>query len=166
MVKMWVSLNYSTLNTINYHISFPQLSLRFTSESLSDSILGLKAHSFSSNPLPIAENVRKFAEHNTAFIIYTIMVGLWPNILNFYKSKFFPQDSENFFMNLMNKAFQLRYEHNMERNDILSHLMKIREVHKLKESDMYSHTMTFLIDGLDTTATVISHCLLMVSSEN
>ncbi|XP_065365373.1 probable cytochrome P450 28c1 [Calliphora vicina] len=141
------------------------LALRFTSESLSDCVLGIKAHSFSDSPLPIAENVKKFAEHNTAFIVYTIIVGLLPNILNFYKSKFFPQDCENFFMDLMTRAYKLRYMDNTKHHDILSHLIKIKDIYKLKETDMYSHTMTFLIDGLDTTATVISHCLLMLARE-
>lgn len=62
----------------------------------------------------------------------------------------------------MSTAFKLHYKEKKDRNDILSHLMKIKDVHELHEMNMYSHTMTFLIDGLDTTATVISHCLLMV----
>ncbi|XP_037827151.1 probable cytochrome P450 28c1 [Lucilia sericata] len=146
-------------------INGKDLSLRFTSESLSDCVLGIQANSFSSKPLPITENVRKFAEHNTAFILYTIIVGLVPSILNFYRAKFFPQDCEDFFMDLMNKAYKLRCDDNNEHLDILSHLLKIKDLYKLKDTDMYSHTMTFLIDGLDTTATVISHCLLMLARE-
>ena len=124
--------------------------------------MGIKAYSFTSQPLPIVDNVKKFAEHNTAFIIFTIMVGLLPSILKFYKAKFFPKDCEKFFIDLISTAFKLHYKEKKDRNDILSHLMKIKDVHELHEMNMYSHTMTFLIDGLDTTATVISHCLLMV----
>ncbi|KAM7347887.1 putative cytochrome P450 28d1 [Cochliomyia hominivorax] len=154
------------IHNLDYQgVNGKDLALRFTSESLSDCVLGIKAYSFTDSPLPIADNVKKFAEHNIAFIIFTIIVGLMPSILNFYKTKFFPQDSEDFFMDLMKNAFKLRYNDNHDHHDILSHLIKIREVNKLPEIDMYSHTMTFLIDGLDTTATVISHCLLMLARE-
>lgn len=140
--------------------------MRFTSESLSDCVLGIKANSFSAAPLPIAENVNKFGEHNTAFMIYSIIVGLLPQISRFYRSKFFPLDCEKFFMNLMSKAFALHGGDTVDRNDIISYLVKIEKVHNLQDVEIYSHAMTFLIDGLDTTATVISHCLLMVSGHS
>uniref|UniRef100_A0A1A9VC05 Cytochrome P450 n=1 Tax=Glossina austeni TaxID=7395 RepID=A0A1A9VC05_GLOAU len=142
------------------------LALRFTAESLSDCILGIKANSFSrSAALPITENVRKFAENNTAFIVFSIMVGLCPKILNFYRAKFFPPDCETFFMDLMNKAYNLRIQDKTNRPDILNYLLEIKNLYKLPEVNMYSHIMTFLIDGLDTTATVIAHCLLMLAFE-
>ncbi|KAL9879088.1 putative cytochrome P450 28d1 isoform 1-T1 [Glossina fuscipes fuscipes] len=142
------------------------LALRFTAESLSDCILGIKANSFSrSSALPITENVRKFAENNTAFIVFSIMVGLFPKILSFYKAKFFPHDCETFFMDLMSKAYNLRIQDNTNRPDILNYLLEIKNLYKLPEVNMYSHIMTFLIDGLDTTATVIAHCLLMLAFE-
>lgn len=153
----------SLLQLQSFIFSDSQLALRFTSESLSDCVLGIKAYSYTSQALPIVDNVKKFAEHNTAFIVFSIMVGFLPSILEIFKAKFFPRDCEEFFMKLMSTAFQLHSNEKNERNDILSHLIKIKNVHKLHEVDMYSHTMTFLIDGLDTTATVISHCLLMVS---
>lgn len=113
--------------------------------------------------MPIAENVNKFARDNIAFTIFTIIVGLLPSILKYYKAKFFPKDCENFFIQLMKRAYSLRNADGLERTDIMDHLLKIRETHSLKDFDLYAHTMTFLIDGLDTTATVISHCLLMVT---
>lgn len=98
------------------------------------------------------------------FILFTVIVGLIPKILKFYHAKFFPKDCEAFFMQLMVKSYNMRSSYEkLKYHDILSHLMKIKDSHNLKDIDMYSHTMTFLIDGLDTTATVISHCLLMVS---
>uniref|UniRef100_A0A1A9X3B0 Cytochrome P450 n=1 Tax=Glossina brevipalpis TaxID=37001 RepID=A0A1A9X3B0_9MUSC len=142
------------------------LALRFTAESLSDCILGVKANSFSRSPLPITDNVRKFAENNTAFIVFSVMVGLCPGISNFYKAKFFPLDCETFFMDLMNKAYNLRTQDTTNRGDILNYLLEVKHLHKLPEVNMYSHTMTFLIDGLDTTATVIAHCLLMLAFEH
>lgn len=159
-INIYINLKYSFLTFSPSH----QLALRFTAESLSDCILGVKAYSFSrSAALPITENVRKFAENNTAFIIFSIMVGLCPKILNFYRAKFFPPDCETFFMDLMNKAYNLRIQDNTNRPDILNYLLEIKNLYKLPEVNMYSHIMTFLIDGLDTTATVIAHCLLMVS---
>ncbi|XP_075154540.1 cytochrome P450 28c1 [Haematobia irritans] len=146
-------------------INGKDLALRFTAESLCDCVLGIESKSFTSNPLPISENVNKFASENIAFSIFAVISGLMPALLQYYKAKFFPKDCETFFINLMNKAYKLRYSEKLERNDIMDHLVNIRESHKLTETEMYSHTMTFLIDGLDTTATVISHCLLMLALE-
>ncbi|XP_061396362.1 probable cytochrome P450 28d1 [Musca vetustissima] len=146
-------------------INGKELALRFTAESLSSCVLGIKANSFTDHPLPISENVNKFASENVAFTIFTLLTGLMPIILRIYKMKFFPKDCERFFINLMGRAYKLRKAETNAATNILEYLMKIQELQKLKDVDLYSHTMTFLIDGLDTTATVISHCLLMLALE-
>ncbi|XP_058975142.1 probable cytochrome P450 28d1 isoform X2 [Musca domestica] len=146
-------------------INGKDLALRFTSESLSSCVLGIKANSFTPSRLPISENVNKFASENVAFTIFTLLAGLAPEILKYYRMKFFPKDCENFFIDLMERAYKYRASEHFARNDILDHLIKAKEIENLSNLDVYSHTMTFLIDGLDTTATVISHCLLMLALE-
>ncbi|XP_073830368.1 probable cytochrome P450 28c1 [Musca autumnalis] len=146
-------------------INGKELALRFTAESLCSSILSIEANSFTDRPLPISENVNKFASDNIAFTIFTLLVGLFPMILKVYQMKFFPKDCEKFFTDLIDRAYKLRCLEHCASNDILDHLLKIKDLQNLSQMDLYSHTMTFLIDGLDTTATVISHCLLMLALE-
>ncbi|XP_013111468.1 probable cytochrome P450 28c1 isoform X2 [Stomoxys calcitrans] len=165
MPKICDQMNDFIVNKGLLNINGKDLALRFTAESLSDCVLGMESKSFTQTPLPISENVNKFASDNIAFSIFTLISGLLPILLKYYKAKFFPSDCENFFMDLMSNAYNMRYAKATEKNDILDHLIKIKELYKLTDMEIYSHTMTFLIDGLDTTATVISHCLLMLAKE-
>ncbi|XP_037935752.1 probable cytochrome P450 28d1 [Teleopsis dalmanni] len=144
-------------------INGKELSLRFTAENVCDSVLGINARSFTNDRIPVAENVKVFAENNTIFLIYSIFAGLFPSAINFYKAKFFPKHCEEFFINLMKQAFKMRQENKTDRQDFLNHLLSMSEKKELNYIELASHTMTFLIDGLDTTATAISHCLLFLA---
>ncbi|XP_017467754.1 PREDICTED: probable cytochrome P450 28d1 [Rhagoletis zephyria] len=138
------------------------IALRFTSENIANCVLGITANTFSDQFLPIAKYVKLFSENSTVFIIYTFIAGLFPNIVNFMTVKFIPKKCEDFFENLIREAYTIRVRSKIRRNDFMDHLVTLVKSKLLNEHEIASHAMTFLIDGLDTSATVISHCLFLL----
>lgn len=66
---------------------------------------------------------------------------------------------ENFFTKLMNDAIKLRVESKVERDDYLNYLLELQKKKKLQPIDMAAHTLTFFVDGYETSSGVISHVL-------
>ncbi|XP_067614781.1 probable cytochrome P450 28d1 isoform X2 [Eurosta solidaginis] len=138
------------------------IGLRFTTENIASCVLGIKANSFTEQFIPIAENIKMFSENNLAFIVYTLIVGLFPNIVKVFKMKFIPTKCEDFFQSLILEALKIRIESSTIQYDFMDHLISLRQNKNINIKELTSHTMTFLIDGLDTSATAISHCLFLL----
>lgn len=112
--------------------------------------------------------ITKIFEQNWIFVFYTLALGLFPSISNWYKIRFFPKDCEKFFLKVMQDSIDLRKEQiakgvNENRADFMNYMLQLQEKKNLPTLDLTAHTMTFLTDGFETTAIVLSHTLLLVS---
>lgn len=53
----------------------------------------------------------------------------------------------------------MRKENNIEREDFLNYLLDLKEKKNLSKMDMAAHTITFFLDGLETSTAAISYAL-------
>ncbi|KAH8404856.1 hypothetical protein KR222_006254 [Zaprionus bogoriensis] len=138
------------------------LGLCYTTEVVSDCVLGISARSFSDNPTPMVGMVKRAFEQSFSFILFNTLVTLWPPLSKLYSVPFFTKDVERFFFDLMQKAIDLRRDSPEFRNrvDFLNYMLQLQDKKGLNTMELTSHTMTFLTDGFETTATVLSHTLL------
>ncbi|NP_001306597.1 cytochrome P450 28L1 [Ceratitis capitata] len=135
------------------------IALRFTSANIAKSVLGFT----STDPIkPLVENIKMLSENNNSFIIYSIMAGLFPQIVKIFKAKFIPRKCEEFFKKLILDAFKICSKRSKSHHDFMDYILSIKENHNLNDKDLISYTMTLLIEGLDTSATVLSHCLFLL----
>lgn len=160
---------HSFYSKIPLHILNFQLSLRFTCEVVSDCVLGIKADTFTPNaPSPILDNTKQLFEQTFVFVVYGLIVGLLPWIKKYKKMRFFPKHIEKFFLDLMQTSFSMRKQQmekgmNKDRVDFMNYMLQLQEKKNLQIRDLTLHTMTFLLDGFETSAGGLSHCLLFVS---
>lgn len=152
-------------NLFNY-----QLSLRFTTETITDCVLGLGAQSFTDNPTPIMGKIRNLFDQSISFIIQIAIISLFPVTRKLMGLRFIPKDVETFFVGLMQSALdarksQLKQGKTFERVDFLDYIMELGQKLNLDTRQLTAYTMTFLIDGFDTTATVLSHTLLLLGRD-
>lgn len=127
-------------------------------------MLGIEARSFSEAPLPVAKHNREMSEDNRGLALAGALNGLFPHLPRYLRPKVIPQSYDQFFGQLVREAFRLRRAKHQERNDFINHLLDMQQEHQLSEEQLTSHAMTFMFDGLDTTSSTISHCLLLVST--
>ncbi|KAH8395451.1 hypothetical protein KR215_006033 [Drosophila sulfurigaster] len=141
------------------------LCLCYTTEVVADCVLGISSGSFSDNPTPLVGMIKRVFEHSFGFIFFNTLASLFPLIRKFYCVPFFTKDVENFFFDIMQKAINLRRENNEHRNraDFLNYMLQLQEKKGLDTMMLTSHTMTFLTDGFETTALVLSHTLLQLA---
>jgi len=149
------------------------MGLRYTSEIVTDCVLGLKAESFSDKPTPIVTNIKKIFDQSIVIILYFALLSFFPILSRIYKLNFVPKDVEAFFLNLMNDAIAIRKnqlatneESIVKRVDFLNYLLELQKKKGLGNKDLAAHTMTFLLDGYETTAAVLAHTLLLVRPKN
>ncbi|KAH8342599.1 hypothetical protein KR084_012538, partial [Drosophila pseudotakahashii] len=140
-----------------------ELSLCFTTEVVSDSVLGISAQSFTDTPTPLVGMIQRVFNSSFSFILYSELVNIWPPIRRFYSVPFFTKEAENFFFDIMKRCIKLRQEKpEQQRDDFLNYMLQLQEKKGLDSAELTAHTMTFLTDGFETTALVLSHTLLML----
>ncbi|TDG43571.1 hypothetical protein AWZ03_009999 [Drosophila navojoa] len=146
------------------------MSLRFTTEMVTDCVLGLKAESFSDKPTPIMGYIEELFKQSWAFIIYFIIVSTLPALRHVFKLRFVPLRIENFFVSLMQTAIDARQQQlavgkQFDRVDFLDYILQLGSKKNLNTRQLTAHTMTFLLDGFETTASVLSHMLLLLGRD-
>ncbi|EDV31778.2 uncharacterized protein Dana_GF14381 [Drosophila ananassae] len=140
------------------------LCLCYTTEVVSDCVLGISAQSFTDNPTPLVGMIKRVFDQSFGFIFFTVVANLWPPIRKFYTVPFFTKDVENFFFDIMKKCILLRKENPVQqRDDFLNYMLTLQEKKGLETVELTSHTMTFLTDGFETTAGTLAHMLLLLA---
>ncbi|XP_034473855.1 probable cytochrome P450 28a5 [Drosophila innubila] len=151
-------------------INAKDMCLRFTSEMVTDCVLGLKAESFSDNPTPIMGHIKNLFTLTWTFMVYFILISTFPALRSFFKARFIPIQTEKFFISLMQNAIdgrqaQLAAGQQFERVDFLDYILQLAKKRNLDTPHLTAHTMTFLLDGFETTAGVLSHLLLLLGRD-
>ncbi|XP_055850889.1 probable cytochrome P450 28d1 [Episyrphus balteatus] len=138
--------------------------LNYTSDVVADFVLGLQTDCLKDSSVKIPEMTKRLFEKSTTFTVYAFFAGFFPFIKSIYKEKFFKSDTQKFFGNLLNTGINMRQkEINNDRADFLGHLLQMQQKKNLTNDHLLSHAMTFLLDGLETTAAVIAACLYQLA---
>lgn len=87
-------------------------------------------------------------------------------MFQFVDLPFVSHDVTEFFVNLTNDAINLRNKSIEGRKDFLDFLLKLQERKKLNIDDMAAHTITFFLDGYETSSIVLSHALYQLSKHH
>lgn len=141
-----------------------QLALRFTCEVVADCILGIQASGFESDEISIIQQMgSKLFDQNPAFILFFIISSICPAITKFYTLKIMPKKMEEFFLNMTREAISMRSEGKIDRVDFLNYLLDLKKKGKVNDVDITAHTISFLLDGMETSSLAIAHMLLLVS---
>lgn len=146
------------------------MSLRFTSETVTDCVLGLKADSFSDKPTPIMSHIKNLFNQPWTFMFFFILTNTFPLLSRLIKLRFVPIKAESFFLGLMATAVEARRAQQaggkqFERTDFLDYILQLADKKDLNNRQLLARTMTFLLDGFETSAGVLAHMLLLLGRD-
>ncbi|XP_016925716.4 probable cytochrome P450 28a5 [Drosophila suzukii] len=146
-------------------IDAKHMSLCFTSEMVTDCVLGLSAESFSDKSTPIMASIKDLFNQPWTFVLFFVLTCTFPSLSHLIKLRFIPLPVERFFVDLMGNAVEARRAQQaagkqFERSDFLDYILQLGEKRKLDNRQLLAYSMTFLLDGFETTATVLAHMLL------
>lgn len=123
---------------------------------------GVDAKALSNEKSIIHQMSTSIFEPNLKLIVYFLLVQMFPFIQKIYKISFVPKRVESFFVQLMEDAIKLRSEQTIDRDDYLNYLLVLKKKKNLPNIEMVAHTMTFFLDGLETSSIVIAHVIAFI----
>jgi Cytochrome P450 len=130
---------------------------------VSNTIFAMDAESFQSEKPVIREMGRKiFGDTSFMFNAYFILVTMFPVINKIYKMPFVKKEVENFFSGLMRDAIAHRQTNNISRVDYMEYLLQLQKNKSLTSLEMAAHSVTFFLDGFETSSIFIAHTLFEV----
>jgi cytochrome P450 len=97
------------------------------------------------------------------FNLYVIALAFVPKLKDFYKMRMVSPEVEQFFTKLMNDAMDLRKKSNSDKTDFLEFLVQLKEKKNLSSLDMAAHSVTFFLDGFETSSVFISYVFYELS---
>lgn len=90
------------------------------------------------------------------------IMEICPSALRLLHIGFVPKDTEAFFRDLMRQAIDYRKNNDVNSQDYLDYLIKLKKKKGLTDVEVAANAITFLMDGLDTSAVAIAHVLFEV----
>ncbi|CAO1400883.1 unnamed protein product [Diamesa hyperborea] len=136
-----------------------EVSAKFTTDVVSSCIYGADAESFTKADPEIRSIGRKLMEPSRAFILLMFISDAIPIIRKFVYLKIVAKEVQDFFVSLMNQAIKHREANNVVREDFLDHLFELKKKKNISELDMAAHTVSFFLDGFETSSLAICHTL-------
>lgn len=106
----------------------------------------------------------KMFDISFALIIYMTTINFVPAISKIYKFSFLPKRIEEFFVKLTRDAIELRKNGTVKRDDFLNYLLQLREKKDMSDVELTAHTMTFFLDGFESSSYVISNVLTRLAA--
>lgn len=136
-----------------------ELSSCFTLEVVSNCIYGLDSGAFTDNPSPLKKYASTIFQSDFAMIVYFILITFFPILKKVYTRPFVSKEVNDYFRDLMRQAIALRKEKNIQRDDYLNYLLEMNKKKPMTEIEMAAHTVTFFLDGYETSSIVIAMTL-------
>ncbi|XP_061396361.1 probable cytochrome P450 28d1 [Musca vetustissima] len=145
----------------NNGIGAYELFLRYTTEVVSDCVLGIHVGTLNNEPSSFLDRIKNLFHLTPSQIMYQIAIAFIPSLKKILKTKFFTTTNAQYFLNLMSDSIALRQkEGHSQRADFLNFLLQLKEKKNYNNLILTAHAMTFLTDGFLTTSQSIAHCLL------
>ncbi|XP_011296124.1 probable cytochrome P450 28d1 [Musca domestica] len=149
-----------------FDINAKEVSLRYTAEVVADVVWGIETDNFKATSREhdstfFDMSKRMIAQTFRAFK-YFFVAGIFPAIRSILYVRFFPEETDSFFLKLTHFALQSRHQSPI-RNDFLQHMLELQRTRGLSDTEILAHQLTFHFDGFETSATLISHCLLLLA---
>lgn len=139
---------------------YPQIANRFTCGVMTKYIWGMDENTFQheGNYSPTHRMATNMLNQAMRCVKYYGRTACFPFLRKVCPVRFFPAPTEEYFIRLAREALQ----DNELKSSVLSRLIQLNAKNDLTYIQMAGHTTTVLIDGFETVAIVIAHCLLMV----
>ncbi|XP_014102333.2 probable cytochrome P450 28d1 isoform X2 [Bactrocera oleae] len=152
-----------------------ELANRFTAQFMCNFIWGIEGNAFNvpqkasaTSLSPVHCMARDIILQSLQCVRYYGSTAAWPWLRKLQPVRFFPVAADRFFQQLLADALNARAKQQTAeagggRGDVIDHLQQLREKKSLNAIQIAGHTTTVLIDGYETGAMLIAHCLLLLA---
>lgn len=101
--------------------------------------------------------------NNFVFLFFIMFGQLCPTLTKLFPFALVDKKIERFFAKLMEDAIALRQTNGTNRDDFLGYLLELQKKKNLQSVEMAAHTLTFFLDGFETSSGVMAHTLFRLA---
>ncbi|XP_055371642.1 probable cytochrome P450 28a5 [Condylostylus longicornis] len=153
--------NKNKIEGKGYVFDCKKLTQRFTIQNVSDCIYGIEAGAFDlKNDSELLKQAKNLINGLFESLGIMFIIELVPLLKNIWKVSFIKPEVKKFFTTLMRDAVELRKRNQTDRIDFLNYIMQLKDRKGLSDIELQAHSVTFFLDGFETSSTVLSHSLL------
>lgn len=164
-----VKQNYKYLNEyINEHlgqnIEAKQLAAMFAVDNVASVAYGIEGGSFNEDTQQLYKHGVEAVGHAVGNPLLVMLLFIFPNLASLLRLRIIPETSVNYLGSLIKQTKEYRLKNNVNRNDYLQILFNLqKEAQKngqeYSHEDIIAHSMTFFVDGFETSSAVASFAL-------
>lgn len=140
------------------------MAAKYTADVVSSCIYGIDSKAFTDEKSIIRQMGTALFEPNAKLLIYFTITMIFPFITKFYTMPLVSKETETFFTQLMKDAIKIRENTGEQRDDYLDYLLELKKKKNISDLDMAAHTITFFLDGFETSSIVIAHILHLLAT--
>ncbi|XP_055843122.1 probable cytochrome P450 309a2 [Episyrphus balteatus] len=147
-------------------IEIKSLCYKYTMEVVTDFVWGINADTLKIDETPnkMFTMSRNLLEKSFLKIGFYYISGVAPFIRNIINTRFYPEESDEFFSGVQKEALEMRLRNKNDRPDYLNYLIQLQEKKNIKLEDMVGHSLSVLLDTFETTGSVIVHALYYLAN--
>lgn len=95
--------------------------------------------------------------------IHTQILAIFPFLRKFAPTQVVATNANEWFINLLKHAIQLRQQSKIERDDFLSFLLDLQEKNDTPLIELAGHAFTFFLDGFETSSYFLSSAIIQLA---
>uniref|UniRef100_T1GD08 Cytochrome P450 n=1 Tax=Megaselia scalaris TaxID=36166 RepID=T1GD08_MEGSC len=146
----------------NSSVEIVDLLARFTTDVIGTCAFGVECNSLR-DPNAEFRNYGRiiFTKGRHTFPPMRMFIMTFPRLARKLGIRVIPDDTHNFFMNVVKETVEYREKNNIQRNDFMNILMEMRKENEsgMTIEEIASQTFLFFIAGFDTSSTTMSFAL-------
>lgn len=136
-----------------------KITAKFTADVICTVAYGLEGNSIDDEHSEFLFMAHKLFATSNLKLWFITFKAIFPYIFKFYELPFLAPDVEKYFLNLTEKAINLRNKGVEKPDDYMSFLLKLKEKRNFEVVDVAAHSITFFLDAYETSSIVLTHAL-------
>lgn len=146
-------------------IDTKKLTMMYTLDIIAAGIYGVDSENFTDkHPTEMFTIVDGLFNQNLWFLIHSTFVSLFPKLMKYVPVvSFFDIKVGKFFVNVLDQSAKQKEKSGVLGKDFVGFLVELSKKNPMTRTEMTAHTMSFLIDGFETTACLITNVLLFIA---
>lgn len=142
---------------------------RFTTDIIGTCAFGIECNCLKDPDTTFRKMGKKFSSSPKQSIIVEILLNSFKTIAKLMGVRVQHKDVGDFFLDVVKETIAYREKHNIERNDLMSLLIKLKysenDAEKLTINEITAQVMDFFLAGYETSSTALNFCLYELSMD-
>lgn len=159
-------VEYITKHQLHGECDAKELYMKFALENIATAVYGLKGGCFQNETSEFRQLASElFTPGNWGAITFYIIVTI-PSIVKYFPLSLFTKSVTKKLIALTSDTIKHREENNIVRNDFIQIMTQLKTTckdYKFDDLDVAAHTAGFFLDGYDTSSSILSFTLVMIS---